>query len=144
MRSGERGSQGTVEKKQRIGDGYFINDKIPEPYGYEIDTREVERDNQREIMKARLLKASGEVMEIEPKNGTDFKLDELHKHLQCSLVEVININQDDIMVVDDEGKLKANNVINVNATMLAQENQAITSWDYIAGDAIVCNRKMIR
>ena len=144
MRCGERGSQGTVEKKQRIGDGYFINDKIPEPYGYEIDTREVERDNQREIMKARLLKASGEVMEIEPKNGTDFKLDELHKHLQCSLVEVININQDDIMVVDDEGKLKANNVINVNATMLAQENQAITSWDYIAGDAIVCNRKMVR
>ena len=95
-------------------------------------------------MKARLLKASGEVMEIEPKNGTDFKLDELHKHLNCSLVEVININQDDIMVVDDEGKLKANNVINVNATMLAQENQAITSWDYIAGDAIVCNRKMVR
>ena len=144
MRSGERGSQGTVEKKQRIGDGYFINDKIPEPYGHEIDTREVERDNQRKIMKARLLKFSGEVMEIEPKNGTDFKLDELHKHLNCSLVEVININQDDIMVVDDEGKLKANNVINVNATMLAQENQAITSWDYIAGDAIVCNRKMVR
>lgn len=144
MRCGERGSQGTVEKKQRIGDGYFINDTITEPYGYEIDTREVERDNQREIMKARLLKASGEVMEIEPKNGTDFKLDELHKHLNCSLVEVININQDDIMVVDDEGKLKANNVINVNATMLAQENQAITSWDYIAGDAIVCNRKMVR
>ena len=144
MRCGERGSQGTVEKKQRIGDGYFINDTITEPYGYEIDTREVERDNQREIMKARLLKFSGDVMEIEPKNGTDFKLDELYKHLQCSLVEVINLNQDDIMVVDDEGKLKANNVINVNATMLAQENQAITSWDYIAGDAIVCNRKMIR
>ena len=144
MRCGERGSQGTVEKKQGIGDGYFINDKIPEPYGYEIDTREVERDNQREIMKARLLKASGEVMAIEPKNGTDFKLDELHKHLNCSLVEVININQDDIMVVDEEGKLASNNVINVNATMLAQENQAITSWDYIAGDAIVCNRKMVR
>ena len=144
MRCGERGSQGTVEKKQRIGDGYFINDTITEPYGHEIDTREVERNNQREIMKARLLKASGEVMEIEPKNGTDFNLDELHKHLQCSLVEVININQDDIMVVDEEGKLASNNVINVNATMLAQENQAITSWDYIAGDAIVCNRKMIR
>ena len=144
MRCGERGSQGTVEKKQRIGDGYFIKDTIPEPYGYEIDTREVERDNQREIMKARLLKFSGDVMEIEPKNGTDFKLDELHKHLNCSLVEVININQDDIMVVDEEGKLASNNVINVNATMLAQENQAITSWDYIAGDAIVCNRKMIR
>ena len=95
-------------------------------------------------MKAKLLKVSGEVMEIEPKNGTDFKLDELYKHLNCSLVEVINLNQDDIMVVDEEGKWASNNVINVNATKLAQENQAIIFWDYIAGNAIVCNRKMIR
>ena len=144
MRSGERSTPRKIEKKQGIGDGHFNNDKIPEPYGHEIDTREVERNNQREIMKAKLLKVSGEVMEIEPKNGTDFKLDELHEHLQCSLIEVIYLNQDDIMVVDEEGKWASNNVINVNATMLAQENQAITSWDYIAGDAIVCNRKMIR
>ena len=95
-------------------------------------------------MKAKLLKASGEVVEIKPNNDTDFTLDELYKHLNCSLVEVINLNQDDIMVVDDEGKLKVNNVINVNATKLAQENQAIIFWDYIAGNAIVCNRKMIR
>ena len=144
MRGGERGSQGTIEKKQRIGDGHLINDAIPEPYGHEIDTREVERNNQREIMKAKLLKASGEVMEIEPKNGTNFTLDELYEHLSRSLFEVINLNQDDIMVVDEEGKWTSNNVINVNATVLAQENQAITSWDYIAGNAIVCNRKMIR
>ena len=95
-------------------------------------------------MKAKLLKASGEVAEIKPNNGADFTLDELYKHLNCSLVEVISLNQDDIMVVDDEGKLTSNNVVNVNATVLAQENQAITSWDYIAGNAIVCNRKMIR
>lgn len=95
-------------------------------------------------MKAKLLKASGEVVEIEPKNGTDFTLDELYKHLHCSLVEVINLNQDDIMVVDEEGKWVSNNVVNVNATMCVQKNQAITSWDYIVGDAIVCNRKMIR
>ena len=145
MCGGERSSQGTIEKKQRIGDGHLINDTITEPYGHEIDTREVERNNQREInMKAKLLKVSGEVMEIEPKNGTDFKLDELYEHLQCSLVEVINLNQDDIMVVDEEGKWASNNVINVNATVLAQENRAIVFWDYIAGNAIVCNRQMIR
>ena len=63
MCGGERGSQGTIEKKQGIGDGYFINDTIAEPYGHESDTREVERNNQREIMKAKLLKVSGEVME---------------------------------------------------------------------------------
>ena len=95
-------------------------------------------------MKAKLLKASGEVVEIEPKNGTDFKLDELYTHLQCSLVDVISLNQDDIMIVDDEGKLTSNNVVNVNATVLAQKNQAIIFWDYIVGNAIVCNRKMIR
>ena len=95
-------------------------------------------------MKAKLIKVSGEVMEIEPKNGTDFKLDELHEHLNCSLIEVIYLNQDDIMVVDEEGKLTSNNVINVNATVLAQENRAIVFWDYVVGDAIVCNRKMIR
>ena len=144
MRGRERGSHGTAEKKQGIGDGHLINDTIPEPYGHKIDTREVERNNQREIMKAKLLKASGEVIEIEPKNGTDFKLDELYKHLNCSLIEVVNLNQDDIMIVDDEGKLKSNNVVNVNATKLAQENQAIIFWDYIVGNAIVCNRKMIR
>lgn len=95
-------------------------------------------------MKAKLLKVSGEVMEIEPKNGTDFKLDELYKLLQCSLVEVINFNQDDIMVVDEEGKWASNNVVNVNATKCAQENNAILFWDYVVGNAIVCNRKMIR
>lgn len=95
-------------------------------------------------MKAKLLKASGEVMEIEPNNDTDFTLDELYKHLQCSLVDVIKLNQDDIMIVDDEGKLTSNNVVNVNATKLAQENQAIIFWDYIVGNAIVCNRKMVK
>ena len=95
-------------------------------------------------MKAKLLKASGEVVEIKPNNGTNFTLDELHKHFQCSLVEVINLNQDDIMVVDEEGKWASNNVINVNATVLAQENRAIVFWDYVVGNAIVCNRKMIR
>lgn len=50
MRSGERGSQGTIEKKQGIGDGHISDDTISEPYGHEIDTREVERNNQREII----------------------------------------------------------------------------------------------
>ena len=50
MRGGERGSQGTAKKKQRIGDGHLINDTITEPYGHDSDTREVERNNQREII----------------------------------------------------------------------------------------------
>ena len=50
MRGGERGSQGTIEKKQGIGYGHPINDTITEPYGHESDTREVERNNQREII----------------------------------------------------------------------------------------------
>mgnify|MGYP007129639508 CR=1 FL=1 len=37
LRSGERGSQGTIEKKQGVGDGHYSNDTITEPYGHEID-----------------------------------------------------------------------------------------------------------
>lgn len=94
-------------------------------------------------MKAKLLKASGEVVEIEPKNGADFTLEELYEHLQCGLVEIIVLNQDDIMVIDEEGTWTFKGV-NVRATKHAQENQAIASWDYIVGDAIVCNRKMVK
>ena len=55
MRGGERSSPREIEKKQRIGDGHLINDTIPEPYGHEIGTREVERNNQREIVKIKNL-----------------------------------------------------------------------------------------
>ena len=56
MRSGERGSQGTAKKKQRIGDGHISDDTISEPYGHESDTREVERNNHREIVKIKKYK----------------------------------------------------------------------------------------
>lgn len=95
-------------------------------------------------MKAKLLKATGEVVEIEPKNGTDFTLEELYAYLQCELVEIIVINKDDIMVIKDEEGKWANKGVNVNATKYAQENQVIAPWDYIVGHAIICNRKMVR
>ena len=92
MRCGERGSQGTVEKKQRIGDGYFINDKIPEPYGHEIDTREVERNNQREIgMVAKYYKAtlySDVTFEVSDYKGDADTLNETHSiYGFCNLEE---------------------------------------------------------
>ena len=92
MRCGERGSQGTVEKKQRIGDGYFINDKIPEPYGHEIDTREVERNNQREIgMVAKYYKAtlySDGTFEVSDYKGDADTLNETHSiYGFCNLEE---------------------------------------------------------
>lgn len=94
-------------------------------------------------MKAKLLKATGEVVEIEPKNGTDFTLEELYEHLNCSIVEVIALDEDNEMFFDEEGKFNLKEV-NTNATMCAQKNQAIASWDYIVGDAIVCNSKMVK
>lgn len=94
-------------------------------------------------MKAKLMKATGEVVEIEPKNGTDFTMEELYEHLNCRIVEVIALNEDEIMVIDEEGKYN-NKEVNANATMCAQKNQAITSWDCIVGDAIVCNSEMVK
>jgi len=47
-------------------------------------------------MKAILIKDTGEVMEIEPENGLNFKLQELYKILNCKLIE---------LVVTKDGKL---------------------------------------
>ena len=38
---------------------------------------------------AKLFRTDGTAMDITPKNGTDFQLDELYEALDCELVEVI-------------------------------------------------------
>ena len=92
MRGRERGSQGTIEKKQGIGDGYLINDTISEPYGYETDTREVERNNQREVgMVAEYYKAtlySDGTFEVNDYKGDADTLNETHSvYGFCNLEE---------------------------------------------------------
>lgn len=89
-----------------------------------------------------IIKTNGEVIEVSPKNGTDFQLDEL-KEVVKGWVEVLYLckpNEDatkkQIMCVNEDGKLKHLDK-NSRATILFIESTGID--DFIVGDVLVCD-----
>ena len=48
---------------------------------------------------AQIIKATGEQIEVEPRNGTDFQLDELQK-IVGGFIEVVWLRGDKLMVVN--------------------------------------------
>jgi hypothetical protein len=94
-------------------------------------------------MKSLLLNKEGTLEPLKPTNGTHFTLDELRKALDCEMIEVIYLNEtDNIMIGDEEGRLKDDYVINPIATKIYQE-----SWNTrndIVGDVILCPSSMLR
>ncbi len=105
------------------------------------------------------------IREVQPENGTDFRLRQLYQLLDCSMIEVIPLpDRAFIMVIDDEGKL-IDKPRNERATRLAAFpsvrecvdfllrmqaagvhviraaeplTDTMTETDYIAGDVLVC------
>ena len=69
-------------------------------------------------MKAILLKTDGTSVEVMPENGTDFQLPELYALIGCSMIEILSLYNGKIMVIDEEGKLKNDFVVNKYATEL--------------------------
>ena len=93
---------------------------------------------------AKLFRTDGTAMDITPKNGTDFQLDELYEALDCELVEVIRIPwAGKIVVIDEEGKFSGKGV-NEEITHYLRYHSAIASYDYIIGDAIICGTEELR
>lgn len=87
---------------------------------------------------AYILKASGKVIETKPKNGTDFSLEELNEIVGGYIEVIRTINDNQIMVLNEEGKLK-HLPVNQRATAL-YPNLA----DIIVGDVLVCDRSMVK
>lgn len=85
---------------------------------------------------AKLIKTSGESIEISPQDGNKFKLEEAQS-LVGGYIQIIPIGDDEVMVLDEEGKLKAKNENRI-ATCMALDKKAIFAYDYIVGDVIVC------
>ena len=54
---------------------------------------------------AQIIKSNGETKTVEPKNGTDFKLEELQA-IVGGYVQIAYLRDDEIMVMDEEGRLK--------------------------------------
>lgn len=81
-------------------------------------------------------KANGEISKLVPKNGTDYSLKELQDVVGgCIETVPLRANPKLVMVVNDEGRLRN-----------MQPNRAASMYygGLICGDALVCNREMIK
>ena len=80
---------------------------------------------------------------VKPENGTDFRLEELHKLLDCQMFQVIRLSGRRIMIFDEEGKCKPH-YKNQHATFVAHDSETIADSDYIAGHALVCKESELK
>ena len=89
---------------------------------------------------AKVITAVGAISEVQPKNGKFFELEELQKAVG-GYIEIINLGNDQLMVVNEEGKIDGL-PYNLIATQIYQrETRAL---DYIAGNALICTNNQIR
>ena len=86
---------------------------------------------------AKWIKASGEVVDVSPRNeGQTFTLDEL-KEFVGGWIECVYLNKQQVMVVNEEGKLR-NLPYNAIATAAYQLMFQPTN-DFIVGNALLCD-----
>ena len=89
---------------------------------------------------AKIIKASGEQIEVAPMNGNDFKLEELQT-IVGGLVEIVWLpNNEDIMVINEEGKLM-NLPFNKEATKIYYDSFGYD--DTIVGDVLLCKNNQV-
>lgn len=91
---------------------------------------------------ARIIKTNGEIIPVEPKNGTDFQLEEMQKIVggYIQLFYLMN-DEGEVIVMNEEGKFEGLPV-NDKATELAES--LLYDGDFIVGDVLVCTNKQIR
>lgn len=90
---------------------------------------------------AKIYKANGEVLDIEPKNGTDFQLEELQAIVGGIIDCKITNDGKDLIVFNDEGKLE-NLPYNRKATKIYQDR--VYAGDFLVGDVLICkNSEML-
>ena len=90
---------------------------------------------------ATIIKANGETIDVKPKNGTDFSLEEM-KEIVGGYIEVLFLEGGDLMVVNEDGK-------NMNLPLNKEATEIITGdiyydGDCIVGDVLVCERNQIK
>lgn len=93
-------------------------------------------------MVAKYITDFGLIRDVKPKNGSTFTLEEMQGYVQ-GYVEVIRIGTDEIMCINEEGKFIDSCFLNKEATKIALENNAIMESDFICGNVVICQSKML-
>lgn len=89
---------------------------------------------------ALIYRASGDVENVEPKNGTDFQLEELQAIVGGLIDYQMTNDGNDLIVFNDEGKLMEL-PYNENATKIYQER--VYEGDFLVGDVLICKNSEI-
>jgi Domain of unknown function (DUF3846) len=84
---------------------------------------------------AKLIKTTGETMEIEPKNKKKFTLEELQGFVG-GYIEPVYLPKGEVMICNEEGKIHGLE-INVGATAIAYQFGLCQS---IVGDVVICRK----
>lgn len=90
-----------------------------------------------------LITQSSKLKPIKPQNGKCFTLEELQTYVR-GYIEVIYLKNDNIMILNEEGKFDTRLQKNEMATQMAMIDEAIYPGDCIVGDVIVCPRNMVK
>jgi len=84
----------------------------------------------------------GNYIDVAPHNGNTFTLQELYKKLDCELIEIINLKDEWIMIIDEEGKLHNKKINDIATTYFRKQNPYV--HDFIVGDVILCPGNMLK
>lgn len=85
----------------------------------------------------KIYKPNGQIISIEPENGTDYTLKELQE-IVGGYIQIIYLKRNQVMVINEEGKLDGLEY-NDNATEILEE----VMDDFIVGNALICDRNKI-
>lgn len=77
---------------------------------------------------------------VMPKNGTDFKLDELQK-IVGGFIEIVHLGDNKIMVINEEGKLLG---LPINEFATEVYRVYNNTMDVIVGEALICMTEQVK
>lgn len=88
---------------------------------------------------AKIYKPDGQIIDIHPKNGTDFSLEEIQSIVN-GYFETLSLPDGSWVAVNDKGK-EMGLPININATKIIR---SVGYDDCIVGNALICKYSEIR
>lgn len=89
---------------------------------------------------AQIIKVTGDTKQVEPQNGTDFKLKELQE-IVGGYIGIAYLSDDEIMVFNEDGKLEG---LQLNPKATERYNADVYAFDHIVGDVLICKTSQVK